>query len=530
MLAKMNAASDKQGAALADLQKVIARNPNDISALMMAGILYERQSNFPAARDMYERILSTRPYFTSALNNLAFLYAEEFHDLGKAYGYAQRARALQPNDPHIADTLGWILYERKQYPWALSILREAASKLPREAEVQYHAGMAFYVMGDEARAASTFNSALSIDSHLPDAPQVRQRLAILALDVEAVKPGNLAPTEAMLGKDTSDPIAQLKLARAYDRAGKTDMAAAADRGALAINPDLLAARIGLARELLAENNASEAANVAEPAHKIAPDDPEVNSLLGRAEFLKGDYRWSASLLQEAAGVRADDAVVQFDLAEALYSVGKVDSSLQAAQRALDDGLGGPSSEDARRLLKFGALLKGTSFTEDESAQVRDEARKDPDYVPAIVDLAAIEASDGHAKQAASDYERALKIYPEFTPAVRRLAILLSKNPAEDEQTATLAAKAREDYPDDAELAEAMGLVSYRKSDFRRSSDLLEQSAREGIQDPAALFYLGMSQFRLNERSQSRQSLQKALALNLAPDLATKARETLRSLQ
>ena len=77
----------------------------------------------------------------SALNNLAYLYAERLNDLDKAYDLARKARDLQGNDPAIADTLGWVLSKRGDYQQALTILQESAEKLPDNPEIQFHLGM-----------------------------------------------------------------------------------------------------------------------------------------------------------------------------------------------------------------------------------------------------------------------------------------------------------------------------------------------------------------------------------------------------
>jgi len=61
-----------------------------------------------------------------ALNNLAYLYAERLNQLDKAYGLARKARALKPEDPASADTLGWILYKRADFEQALTLLKESA--------------------------------------------------------------------------------------------------------------------------------------------------------------------------------------------------------------------------------------------------------------------------------------------------------------------------------------------------------------------------------------------------------------------
>ena len=112
-------------------------------------------NEFAKARDAYEKLLSTKPDFPPVLNNLAYLYAERLDELDKAHDLAQKARALQPGDAAIADTLGWILYKRGDYKQALALLQESAQHLPNNPEIQFHLGMANYMMGrtDEARTA-----------------------------------------------------------------------------------------------------------------------------------------------------------------------------------------------------------------------------------------------------------------------------------------------------------------------------------------------------------------------------------------
>jgi Flp pilus assembly protein TadD len=112
-------------------------------------MICEKTKDFPKAREAYERLISLKPDYAPGLNNLAYLYAEHFDLLEKAQDLAQKARSLQSTDPGIADTLGWILYKKGDYQQALSLLAESAQKLPENPEVQFHLGMAKYMMGEK---------------------------------------------------------------------------------------------------------------------------------------------------------------------------------------------------------------------------------------------------------------------------------------------------------------------------------------------------------------------------------------------
>ena len=122
---------------------------------MLKSIAQQMKGDSAGARDGYEKLLKTNPRFAPAANNLAWMLAEEGpdKDLPRALLLAQAARDAAPQDPQIADTLGWVLYKQGAYPRAEALLREAAEKLPTNAEVLYHLGMAQAKLGQERRGA-----------------------------------------------------------------------------------------------------------------------------------------------------------------------------------------------------------------------------------------------------------------------------------------------------------------------------------------------------------------------------------------
>jgi len=160
-LGQLYAASGKHDEALAKLGEALKVNPNNLVALVRTGMLYERKGNFPKAEEAYERALALEPRFAPAANNLAYLYSERGGNPERALQLAQMAREAAPDDPHIADTLGWILYKRGVHQPALTLLRESAAKLPENPDVQYHLGMAASLTGDKASARKALARAVN---------------------------------------------------------------------------------------------------------------------------------------------------------------------------------------------------------------------------------------------------------------------------------------------------------------------------------------------------------------------------------
>ena len=97
-------------------------------------------------------------------------------DIDAALGYAQTAREQQPEDPSIADTLGWIYYKKNAYLKASTLLKEATEKLPENPIVQYHYGLAQQKNGDVAGAKKSLQTSLKLNQSFPGAQEARKVL------------------------------------------------------------------------------------------------------------------------------------------------------------------------------------------------------------------------------------------------------------------------------------------------------------------------------------------------------------------
>jgi predicted Zn-dependent protease len=80
-----------------------------------------------AALGVYESVLEVNPESVTALNYVAYTLAEWGERLDTALEYAQRAVELEPDDPRILDTLGWVYYRMGRHEDALRELERAVS-------------------------------------------------------------------------------------------------------------------------------------------------------------------------------------------------------------------------------------------------------------------------------------------------------------------------------------------------------------------------------------------------------------------
>ena len=523
--------TNKLPQALSQLQTQLSKNPNDASALMTLALLHERTNEFAKARDAYEHLLSLKPDLVSALNNLACLYADRLNDLGKAYDLARKARDLQGNDPAIADTFGWILSKRGEYQQALAILQGSAAKLPDSPEVQFHLGMTAYMMGQPDLARVALQKAASATNDFPGKEESKRHLALLKNDAAASPELSVSQLEATAKKQPNDVIAQTRLGEAYEKQGAADKAAAAFEQVLKLNPRLASATTKLAQLYAGPlQNKEKALAYAKKARELTPNDPQVTSILGKVAYQSGNLAWSYSLLQEAARQRENDPSILHDLAWAAYRLGKVNEARETMQKALATGSDFPEAADARTFLSLTALDENLKELVAAENEIQKELQASPEYLPALMAQAALDEQRGQIKPASEIYTSILRRSPDFAPAQKRLAKLYAQEPSTTAAAYDLATKARKALPDDGELAELLGRLSYEKKEYQRAIQLLEESARKTSLNANSLFYLGMSQLQTRQKAEARDVLNQALVGGLQEPLASEARHALADLQ
>lgn len=164
---------------MARLDDFVMKRPDDPQAALMAGQVYTNLKQPAKARDVYEKFLGQRPETPAVINNLAVLYAEHLDNSGRALELARKARQLAPLSPEIADTLGWILYGRKEFAEAQVLFKEAAGRAPRNGEILYHLGLTSQQLGQSEMARVAFERASRVPGNFPGKDQIAQRLAEL---------------------------------------------------------------------------------------------------------------------------------------------------------------------------------------------------------------------------------------------------------------------------------------------------------------------------------------------------------------
>jgi len=162
-----NRLGDKSGA-IQSFGNAHKLKPRDLTAAISLAIMLDSTGKIDQARGAYEDVLRIDPENTQALNNLAYIKADEGVDLDMALGYAQRALRHAPNDLGISDTLGLIYIRKKLTGQALQVLRDLVNRDPSNPSFHMHLGMALYDAGEKQQAKKELETALR---HKPSATE-----------------------------------------------------------------------------------------------------------------------------------------------------------------------------------------------------------------------------------------------------------------------------------------------------------------------------------------------------------------------
>jgi tetratricopeptide (TPR) repeat protein len=151
--------------------------PADPRPLLQLGLLMDGTGRRDQSKPIYEQILKIQPDHPIALNNLAFIKAEEGQDLDQALTMAQRARQGMPNSPDVMDTLGWIYLKKNLSDDAIRTFKELLAAEPNRAAYHYHYGMALLQKGDKPSARRELETAIRFNPSKDDGDKIRQLLA-----------------------------------------------------------------------------------------------------------------------------------------------------------------------------------------------------------------------------------------------------------------------------------------------------------------------------------------------------------------
>lgn len=142
------------------LLKVQAMRPFDWRAPFLLGYVYQSSGHPDLAEESYRACLRTNPNYPAALNNLAYLLAQDKRRLEEASTFAQKAVKASGGNSESTDTLGWIYLQQGHLDAARQAFASLTAKDPENAMVRYHYGLVLWQKGEHDSARKELQAAL----------------------------------------------------------------------------------------------------------------------------------------------------------------------------------------------------------------------------------------------------------------------------------------------------------------------------------------------------------------------------------
>lgn len=165
--------------AVAAYDDILKKQPKNVPALFAKGAAFDQWGRKKEAADLYRAVLKVSPNTIAALNNLAYLGAEGYISKAEALKLAAQAYRLQPNNPGIMDTYGYVLARSGKGTDAVRLLEKSASMLPKNPAVQYHLALAYNQAGNRSKAKASAQRSLQLGA-FPESAAAKQLLAQLS--------------------------------------------------------------------------------------------------------------------------------------------------------------------------------------------------------------------------------------------------------------------------------------------------------------------------------------------------------------
>lgn len=137
--------------AMAAANHALEAFPENIQIRYARAMLHDSLGNTELAEEDLRAILSNQPDNAVALNALGYILTIRTERLDEARSYIEQALALDPNNPAILDSMGWVLFRQGDTEAALEYLADAWAAYP-DPEVAAHYGEALWVSGNEEQA------------------------------------------------------------------------------------------------------------------------------------------------------------------------------------------------------------------------------------------------------------------------------------------------------------------------------------------------------------------------------------------
>lgn len=247
--------------------------------------------------------------------------------------------------------------------------------------------------------------------------------------------------------------------------------------------------------------------------------------LGVALTRNGDAAGARKEFQRAASLSPGNPLPALGLAEIFAASGDLKQAEQYAREAVKAQ---PSLLQGQLVL--GQILEADGRYDEAMQQYREMATAQPKLAAPHFHVGALLHRRGDLAGAAAEYGKALKIDPEFAPALNNLSAIELTNNKAPAKAESLARRAVAAAPNNAAYRDTLAETLAAQGKHEAALAEQQQAVRLEPGNPVYLAHAGTLQARLGKKADAIDSLSRALKMSDSFPGATEARKQLDSLR
>ncbi len=141
------------------VERGLDRLPENPDLLYDYAMLAEKLDRIDIMESSLRKVIRIKPDHAHAYNALGYTFADRNQRLAEARELIEKALALEPDNPMILDSMGWVLYRQGDLQGALKYLERAYRLGRKDPEIAAHLGEVLWVLGRRKEAEAVWAEA-----------------------------------------------------------------------------------------------------------------------------------------------------------------------------------------------------------------------------------------------------------------------------------------------------------------------------------------------------------------------------------
>ena len=416
--ARIQAAGGNLGGALLILEDLLEDAPKYDPAWSLIGDIRLRQQELNEALAAYNKAISLNRHGIEQRFKRALIHIQQ-NNFEAAAKDAKALIGAAPQSPASNYVQGMIHYQEKRYEEAVTTLSVAESASNQFPLILLYLGSAHWFLGNQDQAAAFAN-------HFVDAAPGniagRKLLATVRL-VKGRYDDVVELLQPVIDNNPKEVDALNLMANAKLQSGKTDEGLSLLARVAKLQPDSAAAQVRLGAGLLMSGKSDDATTHIESAIDLDPKFQQADILLVLRYLQDKDYKRAIDAAENYRKRNPGSITPQNLLGRVHLAAGDSDKAKEYFEKALVLEPGDPSAH--HNLAQLALAAKEFASARNHYLQILEHHK---DFVPALLQLARLDARESDETALVSRLEQAIKISPTLVePRILLGRYYLGKN-------------------------------------------------------------------------------------------------------